>query len=310
MSLCLPHFLFSTSNFSAEKISLRNAYEKNGIVYLSQFFDRETLQSIDADLATAEAMALEELAQHWNHQRVRFFSKNPVQEIKPGVRSEDFVVTPYFQRSAQAVHLFFEEIEGKEVVNRIGHGLHLEKNLPHLQGAIYRNEALQVLLQALGYRHPRCLMSTYIPKYPNGEGSEVRPHQESTFAHTDPLSALVLWIALEDATVENACLWGLPGSHRLPLKFISCVDHERKTRDYRKINEVAIPAFDPAAGQYQPLEVKAGDALCFHGNFVHCSPRNLSPRSRKALTFQFIDTAGVVFSPFNWIQRQASPRIY
>lgn len=42
----------------------------------------------------------------------------------------------------------------------------------------------------------------------------VVPHQDSTFLHTEPLGRLLgLWIALEDATLENGCLWFIPGSH-------------------------------------------------------------------------------------------------
>ena len=44
-------------------------------------------------------------------------------------------------------------------------------------------------------------------------GGEVRPHQDSTFLHTDPPSVVGLWWALEDSTQQNGCLWALPGSH-------------------------------------------------------------------------------------------------
>ena len=41
----------------------------------------------------------------------------------------------------------------------------------------------------------------------------MRPHQDSTFLYTDPPSVIGLWLALEDATVENGCLFSQPGSH-------------------------------------------------------------------------------------------------
>lgn len=44
-------------------------------------------------------------------------------------------------------------------------------------------------------------------------GGEVQPHQDSSFLYTDPPSVVGLWWALEDATLENGCLWSLPGSH-------------------------------------------------------------------------------------------------
>lgn len=45
-------------------------------------------------------------------------------------------------------------------------------------------------------------------------GGEVVPHQDSTFLFTDPPSVIGLWFALEDATIENGCLFTLPGSHK------------------------------------------------------------------------------------------------
>ena len=44
-------------------------------------------------------------------------------------------------------------------------------------------------------------------------GGEVAVHQDSTFLYTDPVSVVGLWVALEDATKENGCLWSIPGGH-------------------------------------------------------------------------------------------------
>src|SRR3546814_15706462 len=57
----------------------------------------------------------------------------------------------------------------------------------------------------------------YIFKQPH-IGGEVGWHQDSTFLYTDSLSVVGLWFALEDATLENGCLWALPGAHKGPLR--------------------------------------------------------------------------------------------
>ena len=45
--------------------------------------------------------------------------------------------------------------------------------------------------------------------------SAVIPHQDATFLWADPEPRLIgVWIALEDATQENGCLWFIPGSHK------------------------------------------------------------------------------------------------
>lgn len=44
--------------------------------------------------------------------------------------------------------------------------------------------------------------------------SPVSSHQDASFLHTEPLGRVLgVWLALEDATLENGCLWFIPGSH-------------------------------------------------------------------------------------------------
>lgn len=42
----------------------------------------------------------------------------------------------------------------------------------------------------------------------------VSPHQDGTYLFNEPLKIMGVWIALEDATLENGCLWFIPGSHK------------------------------------------------------------------------------------------------
>lgn len=39
------------------------------------------------------------------------------------------------------------------------------------------------------------------------------PHQDATFIYTEPMTTVGFWIALEDATLDNGCLWFVRGSH-------------------------------------------------------------------------------------------------
>jgi phytanoyl-CoA hydroxylase len=42
----------------------------------------------------------------------------------------------------------------------------------------------------------------------------VDPHTDNTYLITEPrLSTMAIWIALDNATLDNGCLWGVPGSH-------------------------------------------------------------------------------------------------
>merc|ERR1711976_562899 len=73
------------------------------------------------------------------------------------------------------------------------------------------------LCKIFGYLDPVIVQSMYIFKQP-GIGGEVTPHQDGTYIYTDPLRAMGVWIALEDATLENGCLWFVPGSHKGGLR--------------------------------------------------------------------------------------------
>lgn len=60
----------------------------------------------------------------------------------------------------------------------------------------------------------RCLNHLHFFLQQPGIGGEVVPHQDNSFLYTDPPTCTGLWLALEDATITNGCLWAIPGSHK------------------------------------------------------------------------------------------------
>src|SRR5205807_9349677 len=102
----------------------------------------------------------------------------------------------------------------EESINKIGHALH---DLDPVFDAFSRSSPIKQLLFDLGLSNPLLLQSMYIFKQPN-IGGEVTCHQDATFLYTEPLRMVGLWFALEDATIENGCLWAIPGGHKLGLK--------------------------------------------------------------------------------------------
>ena len=43
------------------------------------------------------------------------------------------------------------------------------------------------------------------------------PHQDGTFLYNEPLRLFGFWFPIDDATLENGCLWYVPGSHQEPV---------------------------------------------------------------------------------------------
>jgi ectoine hydroxylase len=83
-------------------------------------------------------------------------------------------------------------------------------------------------------------------------------------------------IAVDDATQENGCLQVLKGSHKLGrLNHILTGDQAGAEMEHVEEARKRL--------ELVHCEMKAGDALYFHSNTLHCSAANLSDHSRWAL---------------------------
>jgi len=135
----------------------------------------------------------------------------------------------------------------------------------------------------------------YIFKQPN-IGGEVTCHQDSTFLYTEPIDIVGLWFALEDATVENGCLWAIPGGHRHGLK-------SRWVRAPEGGMKFEIFDAEPwDEDQLIPLEVTKGSLILLNGLLPHRSFENRSSRSRHAYTLHLIG-ADANYPDDNWLRR-------
>ena len=211
-------------------------------------------------------------------------------------------VEQYFMESGDKIRCFFEEHaldahgqlkQAKELsINKIGHALH---DLDPVFDAFSRTPQLAQLARQIGMQQPKIWQSMYIFKQP-GIGGEVRWHQDATFFDSEPITVTTFWFALEDATLDNGCLWVEPGAHRGPLR-------ERFVRNGQTARiEVLDRTPWPDNSRAIPLEVKAGTLVVFHGLLPHYSAQNFSPVSRHAYTLHVVDGTSR-YSPANWIWR-------
>jgi phytanoyl-CoA hydroxylase len=209
----------------------------------------------------------------------------------------------YFLDSGDKIRCFFEEDafaddgtlkQPKErSINKIGHALH---DLDPVFSRFSRDPRIAELTASLGLREARLVQSMYIFKQPF-IGGEVTAHQDHTFLWADP-PVTGLWFALEDATLENGCLWALPGGHR---------SEPVRRRFHRVPGGTAFEVLDdrplPTAGMV-PLEVPKGSCIVLHGLLPHRSSANRSARSRHAYTLHLLE-AGARYAPDNWLQRSS-----
>lgn len=110
-------------------------------------------------------------------------------------------------------------------------------------------------------------------------GKPTPPHQDGYYFMLTPSKAVTMWIALEDADMENGCVRYIKGSHLTGMRphgRTATLGFSQGITDYGEddiANEIAFPA-------------KPGDLLIHHSLTVHTAGGNKTDsRSRKALGF-------------------------
>ena len=203
----------------------------------------------------------------------------------------------YFLTSGDKIRFFFEESSDPSLptnvsLNKVGHAMH---DLDPVFSNFVRKPKMAQLARDVGFKDPLLLQSMYIFKPPK-IGGEVVWHTDHPFLWTDPPSVKGFWVALEDATIENGCLWCLPGLHTLQPK-------QRFRRKEAGGTEMQI--FDNTEFPTEkkiPLEVEKGTLVVIDGLLPHWSSANLSDTSRHAFTLHVIEGSANYLGD-NWLQR-------
>lgn len=226
---------------------------------------------------------------------------NPIFTTKDNNRSGDL----YFLNSAETIRCFYEEEafdangnlvqQRQDCINKIGHALHeldpVFKTISHLP-------LLGEIAQDLGLTQPELRQSMYIFKQPR-IGGVVNWHQDATFFYSEPISVVTFWFAIEDATLENGCLWVEPKGHKGPLR-----ERFNRNGDTTSMTPLDDTPWPTQSGV--PLEVKAGTLVCFHGKLPHYSAPNHSDKSRQAYTLHVTDGTSA-YAESNWLQTTMLP---
>ncbi len=218
-----------------------------------------------------------------------------------------------FLASGSSTWCFFEEeafgddgelIQPKELsINKIGHAQH---DTDDVFARFAYGLGLGDVARDLGMVSPLALQSMYIFKQPR-IGGEVGIHQDATFLYTDPVTVTGFWFAIEDATIDNGCLWAVPGTHRGPLRQLfkrNRLDDPARADGtvMETVDATPLPAPEPGTPDAVPLEVAAGTMIALHGLLPHWSGVNRSGTSRHAYSLHCIDSSAD-YPDWNWLQR-------
>ena len=324
----------------------RKFHETYGFLVIPRFSDAEECHAMKVQMKEWVDSMWEVPSEVWEvpydekNDEVAIFRTDEKQESAQG--SND-----YFLDSAAKIHFFAEQgavsdehpnslkeefrLNKSGALNKAGHGLHIVPGTPFY--SYTKSAKIQHLVQnTLEYVDPVIPQSMYIFKQPF-VGSEVTSHQDSTFLYTTPRqTCLGLWLALDDATLTNGCLWVRPGSHKESLrrKFVRNVEYfgddeagvaadtSKPMMIFEDIAENEVAPWDgklpknswppPCEGLWEagfiPVECKAGDLVVFPGTLDHLSLPNYSSSQRHTFQLHLVEGpgAGVTWAKSNWLQ--------
>jgi len=115
-------------------------------------------------------------------------------------------------------------------------------------------------------------------------------HQDETHIPTRDRSLTAVWIALDDATIENGCLWVIPGSHRAGVLY-----PDRDQDDPRFDCTREAYGFHYREQDAVPVELPAGAALVFDGYLLHRSLPNTGRHGmRRALVNHYMSAESLL----------------
>lgn len=112
----------------------------------------------------------------------------------------------------------------------------------------------------------KCMQSMLFVKAPGKAGQSW--HQDEYYIPTRDKSLVGAWIAIDDATLDNGCLWIIPGSHKDSI-LRRVANH---SSEYADMDTVDVSGY--AKEDIIPVQVKSGSVVFFNGYTLHSSQRN------------------------------------
>ncbi len=134
----------------------------------------------------------------------------------------------------------------------------------------------------------------YFCKMP-GDGKVVSWHQDASYWPLTPAHSVTLWLAVDDADLENGCMQVLPRTHTLGMLDFDMSGAEENSVLPQKVKRAED------YGTPVPFELKAGEISLHADMLVHGSEVNRSSRRRCGLTVRYASASVRSLDP-GWTQ--------
>jgi ectoine hydroxylase-related dioxygenase (phytanoyl-CoA dioxygenase family) len=128
---------------------------------------------------------------------------------------------------------------------------------------LFHKKIVDVLVNVVS-PNVKCMQSMLFVKGPGKAGQAW--HQDEFYIPTRDKSLIGAWIAIDDATVDNGCLWIVPGRPGYMMRRVPS-----DSKEYADVDTIDISAYNDEA---IPVEVQSGSVVFFNGYTLHSSLRN------------------------------------
>ncbi len=155
--------------------------------------------------------------------------------------------------------------------------------------ALARDRRLLDLVEAFIGPGVSVYFSQIFFKPPEGGGPKPAHQDNFYFGPADPEGMVTAWIALDDATLENGCLYFGDGTNLGPV-------YTHFAPEAEPFN-LQIPPEILARQPMVPAPVRKGGVSFHHGNTFHCSGPNHSSKWRRACALHFISNGNNFDNP-------------
>ena len=176
-------------------------------------------------------------------------------------------------------------VKAREVLRKLDNPHHHRESVRRLA----RTPALLSLVESIIGPGLSVYFSQIFFKPPEGGGPKPAHQDNFYFGPNDPDGMVTAWIALDDATLENGCLYFGEGSNRGPVYAHVAPPDE----PYNLQLPSAILERQPMT----PAPVLRGGVSFHHGNTFHQSGPNHSTRWRRACALHYVNARTVFARP-------------
>jgi phytanoyl-CoA hydroxylase len=180
-----------------------------------------------------------------------------------------------------------DDLSDEEVIGNIL-ALHMPHKISRLMRETMSHPRIVEIVKALVSPNLKSMQTMLFVKKAGKPGQAW--HQDEHYIATRDRSLCGAWIALDDATVENGCMWMHPGSQ---LRGVLYPIKPHADARFDSADEAFGHGYQREGGV--PIELKAGGVAFFNGYVLHRSlPNNAKSGFRRALVTHYMSAESLL----------------